>query len=896
MKTSKLSMGRGGRYAILTAILLMVSITTSATDYKIYVYGKQVTSSNCNDVLGDGKVKYNNSTKTLTITNETLSRTGSNNDIIANKSENSLIVELYGNNTFTASGCAPVRCFKSSSVTLKVMTGTTTLQGNNGGIYISETTCSLQTEEDANLNVLVNNSEAIVGNNSKSDNNLCFGSGYFFISGEKGDLVNLDLVYFSPTTGKDLVIDLYTTGSDSYPIVKNVKAMEVKSCSTATYNEKVENGNYYIECSPAILDPAGAYFSSSQKSIVDSYGPLCCETVIRNDYAAVVNSNFFPDANFRSYLRNKYGDYITREQENQTTELKPNNEYISSLEGIKFFTHLKYLHCNGNYLTSLNLGWNTNLVEVQCVSNNLTSLQVPSKLKYLFCENNQLASLNLSYCTNLIDVTCYNNKLTSLQLPTNYTTFRSLDCSDNQLPYLSFSQAPNLETLNCSRNKITNLYVTQDSKLYELLFDDNASLTSVEIRNNPRLEYLRLSGLSSLTTALVYSNALETLELSGVPNLKKLNCYNNKFTELNVQGFSNLSYLDCSSNPLMTALYCTSNALTTLKLEGCTALKTLYCSYNKFTALNLNDVMDTLEELYCMNNSLTSLNVVNLNHLKTLNCGYNSNLSSIVLPYLKTSLETLYCGFTVIPSLDVSGYKNLKQLECLSNTSLTSVNVTGCTKLEGLTLFNNRFTSLNLSTNTALKSLMCCYNPNITSLDVSACKNLMSLDCSGDELTSLDLTGLNSMEQLLCHQNKLSTLILPQSPNLKKIYCYDNNLRGAGMDAVFATLPDRSDKTERGEIDVYSSSGNDNNVCYAKHVNTARNKNWDVYYYAQNAGWILYDGAPIPTDIHNPLDSPSFSAGGGSADEQSPIYNLSGQRVGSGYKGIVVKNGKKVRQ
>lgn len=30
------------------------------------------------------------------------------------------------------------------------------------------------------------------------------------------------------------------------------------------------------------------------------------------------------------------------------------------------------------------------------------------------------------------------------------------------------------------------------------------------------------------------------------------------------------------------------------------------------------------------------------------------------------------------------------------------------------------------------------------------------------------------------------------------------------------------------------------------------------------------------------------------ADPAAPAYNLNGQRVGAGYKGIVIKNGKKV--
>ncbi len=57
---------------ILSAcILLCISQTVFAavTTYRVWVQGVQVTSENCNDILGDGTVNYNPNTKTLTLSN-----------------------------------------------------------------------------------------------------------------------------------------------------------------------------------------------------------------------------------------------------------------------------------------------------------------------------------------------------------------------------------------------------------------------------------------------------------------------------------------------------------------------------------------------------------------------------------------------------------------------------------------------------------------------------------------------------------------------------------------------------------------------------------------------------------------------------------------------------------
>ena len=69
------------------------------------------------------------------------------------------------------------------------------------------------------------------------------------------------------------------------------------------------------------------------------------------------------------------------------------------------------------------------------------------------------------------------------------------------------------------------------------------------------------------------------------------------------------------------------------------------------------------------------------------------------------------------------------------------------------------------------------------------------------------------------------------------------------------------------------------------------------YYDTTTRKLVDADGNPVKKAViaspaYIPTDIPQMEV----ADESAPVYNLQGQRVGDDYKGIVIKNGKKVRQ
>jgi hypothetical protein len=110
------------------------------------------------------------------------------------------------------------------------------------------------------------------------------------------------------------------------------------------------------------------------------------------------------------------------------------------------------------------------------------------------------------------------------------------------------------------------------------------------------------------------------------------------------------------------------------------------------------------------------------------------------------------------------------------------------------------------------------------------------------------------------------------------------------MNNLFNALKNRTE-TEDGEIRAINlGDPNEQNIVTTAHVSTATSKGWKVYYSMDGENWTYnypgtYTPNPIATDVQG-VDA--------NVEDNSPRYNLGGQRVKNDYKGIVVVGGKKV--
>ena len=84
-----------GRYLLAILALLMVPTGMWAEDYDLWVAGTQVSSDNASDVLGDGKVSWNNSSNTLTLNGATI------NGTIVSNVNSAITIHLIGTSTIT---------------------------------------------------------------------------------------------------------------------------------------------------------------------------------------------------------------------------------------------------------------------------------------------------------------------------------------------------------------------------------------------------------------------------------------------------------------------------------------------------------------------------------------------------------------------------------------------------------------------------------------------------------------------------------------------------------------------------------------------------------------------------------------------------------------------------
>ena len=240
----------------------------------------------------------------------------------------------------------------------------------------------------------------------------------------------------------------------------------------------------------------------------------------------------FPDANFRSYVKNEFdtdkNSKLSSAEIATVKKIEANNKGIKSLKGVGFFTALETLKCWDNELTGLDLSKNTALKELQCSNSKLQSLDLSQNknLIWLYCGRNPLTTLDLSENTKLKVLNCSgfaNNcmKLTELDLSRN-TELESLDCSLNELTQLNVSGCTALEKLNCGGNQLDALNVSTNEDLIELLCSSN-QLDALNVSKNTKLEKLYCG-----------NNFLAALDVSNNPELKSIDCRKNRLTSLDL--------------------------------------------------------------------------------------------------------------------------------------------------------------------------------------------------------------------------------------------------------------------------------------------------------------------------------------------------------------------------
>ena len=233
-----------------------------------------------------------------------------------------------------------------------------------------------------------------------------------------------------------------------------------------------------------------------------------------------INASNFPDHVFREWVSSRDIDQDGNGMLNDTERRRasvlrkyyndgdPNK--IADLRGIQYLgiQELNLVHSN---VSSVDLSSNAALRMILLSNGRLSSIKMPSRKPMtrdgykttVFLNNNQLSALDLSPLNNglgFVDV--HQNRLTSLNMPN--VPLRSSDderalqlewllANDNALTSINVRNAPKLTDLQLSNNRITSLDVSSN-RLLENLEIANNPISKLELKNHPFLWKLDASG------------------------------------------------------------------------------------------------------------------------------------------------------------------------------------------------------------------------------------------------------------------------------------------------------------------------------------------------------------------------------------------------------------------
>lgn len=402
----------------------------------------------------------------------------------------------------------------------------------------------------------------------------------------------------------------------------------------------------------------------------------------------------------------------------------PTGYAITSLEGIRFFEDLEKLDCHGIGLTTLNVGKNFKLKELDCSDNQLKESYpiLSSGLKKLNCSNNKLTYINLGILLglNLEEVNCSNNNITKIVMD-SVGELVKFDCSNNDLMTLDVSQCFKLEELNCSGNQLMELDVGNQTQLTQLDCSKN-KLTELNVEQN-----------GGLTSLICNDNQLTTLDLSQNHSLSHLNCARNRLACVDVTGISGTITADGNRRPIA------------VRTDGTFDLTTLPgFDVSKATGWNGGSVSGTTLRVNAGADEVSY----------QYDCGDGVNRTFI----FETSLPINEDNFpddnfrNYIKTYKAGG-RDVLTVEQQRNVTTIEVEGRNISNLKGIEAFPNL---------TELK----CGNNSIQKLDLRQNPKLKTLKCNKNQLTQLDLSKNPDIDYLNCSENQLeqldvSTYLLP---------------------------------------------------------------------------------------------------------------------------------------
>ena len=304
-----------------------------------------------------------------------------------------------------------------------------------------------------------------------------------------------------------------------------------------------------------------------------------------------------------------------------------NNDKGNSIEELNVtrLKRLRFLHCQCNELSQLDLSSGFMLEELHLANNHLKSLDVKHspRLDMLICYGNEIESLDLSELNRLMALRCENNKISSLQVD-HLGDLTVLRCGSNPIEQLDVSKNKKLQQLFIENSAIKHLDVSTLDDLRVLNLSD-CGISQLDLSGNPALHvlYANNNELTQLTLTQqpelekveVMGNKLQSLSISA-PILSDLRCSNNPLQKIDLTKAPLLKYLFCQKTQLqeldlkankeLCELLASDNQLRQIDLSENKNLYLLWLDGNQFTELEIAPFASNLFSLFLANNQFST--------------------------------------------------------------------------------------------------------------------------------------------------------------------------------------------------------------------------------------------------------------------------------------------------
>lgn len=164
---------------------------------------------------------------------------------------------------------------------------------------------------------------------------------------------------------------------------------------------------------------------------------ICKDTPVERE-SVPLDAAHFPDAIFRSYVSeavdSDHDEVLSPQEIESVIYVNVNRSGVHSLDGIQYFPDLCILECSDNAISSIDLTKNPDLYRLFIDHNHLEQLLVNENnksLRIIDCSDNRLHDLDLSALSCLeIELNCSSNQLVSLKVP---SSIKALNAAHNHL-------------------------------------------------------------------------------------------------------------------------------------------------------------------------------------------------------------------------------------------------------------------------------------------------------------------------------------------------------------------------------------------------------------------------------------------------------------------------------